>query len=124
MPAVGDLDRIWGAVPGALGVIAGPVPADHLRARMRPQPVSERPGFPVSQQVDRLTGGNVYQDGPIDMATPQGEVVDPEDLRRGADRRLGPGSDQAQQRGPVHHRAQRGGQPGPGPARQRQGNLA
>ena len=123
MPAVGDLDRVGCAVPGALGVVAGPVPADHLRAWMGLEPGLQGAGFPVRQQLDRLPGGDVHQDSPVDLALPQREVVDPEDLRRGADRRLGQGGDQAQQRGAVHRGAQRGGQPGPGPAGQRQPDL-
>jgi hypothetical protein len=123
VPAVGDLDRVRCAVPGALGVVAGPVPADHLRARMRLQPGLQGAGFPVRQQLDRLARRDVHQDGPVDLAAPQGEVIDPEDLRRGADPRLGQGGDQPQQRGPVHRHAQDGGQPGPGPARQLQPDL-
>jgi hypothetical protein len=89
MPAISDLDRIRGAVPGALGVSAGPVPADHLCARMRLQPGLQGAGFPVRQQVDRLPRSDIHQDGPVDTALPQGEVVDPEDLRRGTDPGLG-----------------------------------
>jgi hypothetical protein len=123
VPAVGDLDRVRGAVPGTLGVVAGPVPADHLRARMRLQPGLQGAGFPVRQQLDRLARSDVHQDSPVDLAASEREVTGPEDLRRGADPRLGQGGDQAQQRGPVRRGAQRGGQPGPGPARQRESDL-
>ena len=113
MPAISDLNRVWCAVPGALSVSAGPVPADHLCARMRLQPGLQGAGFPVRQQVDRLPRGDVHQDGSVDAAIPQGEVVDPEDLRRGTDRGLGRGGDQPQQRGPVGRDAQQvpAGQP-------------
>jgi hypothetical protein len=111
VPAVRDLDRVRGAVPGALGVIAGPVPADHLRARMRLQPGLQGAGFPVRQQLDRLARRDVHQDGPVDLAAPQGEIIDPQDLRGGAGRRLRQGGDQPQQRGPVRRDAQHGGQP-------------
>jgi hypothetical protein len=123
VPAVSDLDRVRCAVPGAFGVIPGPVPADHLRARMRRQPGLQGAGFPVRQQVDRPPGADVHQDGPVDLPAPQGEIIDPEDLRGGADDGLGQGGDEPQQRGPVRRRAQRGGQPGPGPARQREPDL-
>ncbi len=120
VPAVGDLDRVRCAVPGALGVVAGPVPADHLRARMRLQPGLQGAGFPVRQQLDRLARSDVHQDSPVDLAASEREVIDPEDLRRGADLRFGQSGNQAQQRSPVHRDTQRGGQPGPGPPRQRQ----
>ena len=124
VPAVGDLDRVRGAVPGALSVIAGPVPADHLRARMRRQPGLQGDGFPVRQQADGLARRDVHQDGPVDLAAPQREIIDPEDLRAGANRGLGQGGDQPQQRGPVRRGAQHGGQPGPGPARQCEPDLS
>ena len=123
MPAVGDLDRLRGAVPGALGVGPGPVAADHLRTGMGLQPGLEGARFPAGQQVDRLPGGDVHQDGAVDMAALQGEIIDSEDLRRGADDGLGQSGDQPQQRGPVHRGAQNRSQPGPGPAGQRQGDL-
>jgi hypothetical protein len=90
---------------------------------MRLQPGLQGAGFPVRQQVDRLPRGDVHQDGSVDAALPQGEIAGPEDLRRGTDRGLGHGGDQPQQRAPVGHSAQRGGQPGSGPARQRQPDL-
>jgi len=123
MPAVSDLDRVWCAIPGALGVGAGPVAADHLRARVRLQPGFQGGGLAVGQQLDRLPAGQVDQHGAIDPPFPQGEIIHAGHLRRGADLRFGQGGDQAQQRGPVHRDTQHGGQPGPGPARQRQPDL-
>jgi hypothetical protein len=90
---------------------------------MRLQPALQSARFPVRQQVDRLPGGDVHQDGPVDTALLQGEIINPEDLRRGADGGLRQCGDQPQQRGPVRRGAQRGGQPGSGPARQREADL-
>jgi hypothetical protein len=73
---------------------------------MRLQPALQGSGFPVRQQLDRLAGGNVHQDGPVDLAAPQREITGPEDLRGGADRGLGQGGDQPQQRGPVRRDTQ------------------
>ena len=83
--------------------------------------------MPASRSASRSIaspGGDVHQDGPVHVPFPQGEIIDPEYLRRGADPGIGEGGDQPQQRGPVHRGAQRGGQPGPGPAGQRQGDLS
>ncbi|GAA3262134.1 hypothetical protein GCM10010532_114070 [Dactylosporangium siamense] len=53
---VGDLDRGRGAEPGALGIAAGPVPADDLSARLGPQPGGEAGGPPVGQEIHQTAG--------------------------------------------------------------------
>jgi hypothetical protein len=75
VPAVGDLDRGRRALPGAVGVGAGPVPADHLGAGMRAQPAGEGVGLAVGEQVDRAVGGHVDQDRAVDVPAAQREVV-------------------------------------------------
>ena len=112
VPAVGDLDRVRRARPGALGVVAGPVPADHRGAGMGLQPGLEAGGLPVRQQVDHVTGAHVHQHRPVHLALGQREVIDPEHLRRGRDLRLRRRGDQPQHRGRVHGDAERPGQPG------------
>ncbi len=112
MPAIGDLDRVRRARPGALSVVAGPVPADDLRAGMRRQPRLQRGGLPVRQQVHHVPGTHVHQHCPVDIALGQREVIDSEDLRRGRDLRLRCRGDQPQHRGRVHRDAERAGQPG------------
>ena len=118
MPAIGDLDCARCPVAGALGVRAGPVPADHGRAGMRVQPRLHGGGLPVRQQVDHVTGAHVHQHRPVDLALGQREVIDPEDLRRGRDLRLRRRGDQAQHRGRVHGDAEGPGQPGGCPSGQ------
>ena len=102
VPPVSDLDRVRGAVPGALGVGPGPVPADHRGAGMGLQPGLDSGRFPVWQQVDRVSGAHVHQDGPVDVSLAQREITGPEHLRRRADPGFGEGGDQAQQRHRVH----------------------
>ena len=114
MPAIGDLDRVRRARPGALGVVAGPVPADDPRAGMRRQPRLEAGGLPVRQQVDHVSGAHVHQHRPVHLALGQREVIDPEHLRRGRDLRLRRRGDQAQHRGRVHGDPEGPGQPGGG----------
>ena len=114
VPAVGDLDRARRARPGALGVVAGPVPADDPRAGMRRQPRLQRGGLPVRQQVDHVPGAHVHQHRPVDLALGQREVIDPEYLRRGGDLRIRHRRDQAQHRGGMHGDPEGPGQPGGG----------
>ena len=120
MPAIGDLDRARRAGPGALGVVAGPVPADDSRARMRRQPRLEAGGLPVRQQVDHVPGAHVHQHRPVHLALGQREVIDPEHLRRGRDLRIRRRRDQAQHRRGVHGDPEGPGQPGGGPPGQLQ----
>jgi hypothetical protein len=82
MPAVSDLDRAGRTVAGTLGVSAGPVPADHPRARVRLEPVGQRPGLAARQDVDGPPGGGVNQDGGVDVAAAQREVIDAQHFRR------------------------------------------
>ena len=53
MPPVGDLHRVGRAVPGAVGVPAGPVSADQLDAGMETEPVGEIGGFSAQEHVAR-----------------------------------------------------------------------
>ena len=112
VPAVGDLDRVRHARPGALGVAAGPVPADDPRAGMRPQPRLQRGGLPVRQQAGHVPGTHAGQHRPVYLSLGQREVINSEDLRRGRDFRIRHRGDQAQHRCRVHGNAERPGQPG------------
>ncbi|HEY4992538.1 MAG TPA: hypothetical protein VII33_10695 [Nakamurella sp.] len=111
MPAVGDLHRIRRAVPGAVSVAAGPVPADHLHAGMSAQPVGEVAGFPAEEDVDRsVPVGQVDQHRAVVVAAAQRELIDAED-RHLADRWIRQGADQPQQRRPARPHSQSDGQP-------------
>ena len=114
MPAVGDLDRGRRARPGALGVVAGPVPADDPRAGMRRQPRLQRGGLPVRQQAGHVPGAHVHQHRPVGIALGQREIIDPEHVRRGRDLRIRRRRDQAQHRGGMHGDPEGPGQPGGG----------
>ena len=114
VPPVRDLGRLRRAGAGALGVCAGPVPADHLRAGMRGQPRLHGCRLPVRQQVHHVRGGDVYQDGPVHVPLAQREVVDPEHLRCPGGPGSGEGLHQAKHGGRVHGDPQKQGQPGAG----------
>ena len=86
VPPVGDLHRVGRAVPGAVGVTARPVPADHLHAGVGSQPVGEVAGFPTEEHIDRpVPGGKVDQHRAVVVAAAERELVDTED-RHPADR--------------------------------------
>ena len=119
VPAVSDLDRVRGALPCAVGVGAGPVPADHLGSGVLAQPVCEGIRLAVAQQVHRLAGLRVDQDGSVVPAAAEREIIDPQGLH-GPGLGVGQGHDQPQQAGPSCGQVQQGGQPLPGPPGQGQ----
>jgi hypothetical protein len=82
MLAVSDLDRAGRTVAGALGVSTGAVLASHPRARMRLEPVGQRPGLAARQDVDGPPGVGVNQDSGVDVTAAQREVIDAQHLRR------------------------------------------
>lgn len=82
MEAVGDVDGVRGAEACGLGVGGGAVPADDLHSWVGGQPGPDGFNGAVGQQVDRAAGLDVDQDGRVDVALAQGELVDPQDPRR------------------------------------------
>ena len=120
VPAVRDLDGERSAGGGAVAVRRRPVSADDLRAGAGLQPVLQRGGLTVGQQVDDLPGLGVGDHGAVDVALAQREVVHPGDLRRGRHHGIGQRHDQPQERGGVDRDAQGGGQPGTRPPGQLQ----
>ena len=119
VPAVSDLDRVRGALPCAVGVGAGPVPADHLGSGVLAQPVCEGVRLAVVQQVHRLAGLRVDQDGAVVPAAAEREIIHAQDLH-GPGLGAGQGHDQPQQAGPSRGQVQQGGQPRSGPPGQGQ----
>lgn len=119
MPAIGDLDRVGCAGARALGVGAGAVSTDHLRAGMREQPRGERVGLPIGAHVDRPMGGHVDEHGAVDVPAAQREIVHPQH-RHQADLRIRQRPDQPQQRAAAHRQPQRTSQPSARPPGQRQ----
>ena len=119
MPPVGDLDCFRGALARAVGVGAGPVPADHLGSGVLLQPLGEGARLAVAQQVYGLSGLGVDQDGPVVAAAAEREVIDPEHGDRPG-LRVGQRHHQPQHAGPARRQAERACQPRPGPAGQGQ----
>jgi hypothetical protein len=85
---------------------------------MRGQPVRERLRVAALQQVKRRPGLAVDDDRAVVLPAPDGEVVHPEDPRGGR-RRVRGGHDQPEQHLPARRHAQAPGEPGAGPASQR-----
>jgi hypothetical protein len=75
MKAVGDLGGRGSPVPCALGISGRPSAGNHLDPRMRPEPLRDRLGRPIWEQRHRLPTLQVYQDGAVGLAFPEGEVV-------------------------------------------------
>ena len=68
-------------------------------------------------------GVGAGQDGGVDVAMAQREVIDADHVRRRTGHRVGQAEDEPQQRAAVHRDTQRSGQPHPGPLRQLERDL-
>jgi hypothetical protein len=112
VPTVGDLHRVGRTRAGGLGVRTGPIPADHLDPGPGSQPLRDRGGSPVRQDVDRAVGAHIDHDGAVDVPPPEREVVDPHQSQRGG-RRERDRPQQPQQGRSTHHGRQPDSQPGP-----------
>src|ERR1017187_949061 len=76
VPAVGDLDGERCSAGSTFGVAAAAVPADHLDARAGIEPGAEGLRGPLGEHVHRPPLLDVDQDGAVNMAAAQREVID------------------------------------------------
>jgi hypothetical protein len=68
VPPICHLDSLRSTGLRALGVGAGAVAADHLGAGMISQPLGQRLGLTARQQIDRLAGVHVDQNGAVHIS--------------------------------------------------------
>jgi hypothetical protein len=78
MPSVGDLHRVRSPGPGAFGIAAGTVPADHPHSGMRGQPALQRLRPAIGKHLDRPVGVDVDQHGRVAVAPAEREVINAE----------------------------------------------
>ena len=91
--AIGDLDRVGGALPGPVRIGSGPIPGDHADAGMGLEPEGEGLGLPIGQEGQRSPPFEIDQHGPIGLALAIGPIVDAEHL--GCGQSLGGADDAA-----------------------------
>ena len=116
MPAVTGLDRAGQRAADRLAVGAGPVPAHDLDARVIAQPLLQHVSLPAGQDIDPLAGLGVDQDGRVDVAAAQREIVN---AQHAGDADLGQREPQQHPQGGItgNRDSQRCQQPGPRTAR-------
>jgi hypothetical protein len=116
VPAVADLHRAGQRLADRLAIGPRPVPAHDLSPGMVPQPLPGDVSGAAGDNVDAAASPGVDEDGRIDAAAAQREVIDPQHPRY---RQRGKGDPQEHpQRGvPGYGDAQRRHQPRRGPAR-------
>ena len=83
VPAVTGLDRAGQRAADRLAIGAGPVAAYDLHAGMPAQPRLQYVSLPAGQDIDPLAGLGVDQDGRVDLAAAQREIIDAEHPRHG-----------------------------------------
>lgn len=97
MKAIGDLGCLGCSLPRATGVVTAPIATDQLRLTMRAEPGGKRIGRPLGQQIDHAMSFEVGEDRAVMVTAPQREIIHAEHGRR-ADRWLGQGAHEAEQR--------------------------
>ena len=78
VPAVADLHRVRQCLADGLAVGARPVPAHDLDSRVVPQPLLRDISGAALDDIDAPAGLGVDEDGRVDQAASQREVVNPE----------------------------------------------
>ena len=116
VPAVPGLDRVRQRPADRLPIGTGPVAADDLNAPMIAQPGLQHHGLSAVQHIDPLPSLGAGQNGRVDLAAAQREVINAQHPRHADLRQRKP--EQNPQRGmPRQRDSQHRCQPSPGPAR-------
>jgi hypothetical protein len=76
--AVRDLDRVGGALPGAVRVGSRSIPGDHADAGMGLQPEGHGFGLTIGQEGERSLPFQIDEHRPIRPTFPNGPIVDAE----------------------------------------------
>jgi hypothetical protein len=79
--ASGDLDRVGGALPGAVRIGSGALPGDHADAGMGLSPQGDGLRLTIGPEGERSMPLEINQHRSIDLTFPNGPVVDAEHLR-------------------------------------------
>jgi hypothetical protein len=74
--AIGDLDRVGGALLGSVRIGSGLISSDHADAGMRRPPQDHGLGLTIGQEGERSMPLEINQDGPIGPTFPHGPVFD------------------------------------------------
>ena len=101
MKTVSNLHCLGRALASTLRIRLRAVTCDDLYARMLPEPLRHGVGRAIWEESHRLAAFQIYQDGPIRLAFPEGEIIHPEHGGRGERRGRLP-TEQAQQGVPAH----------------------
>lgn len=83
MPPVTGLDRAGQRPADRLAIGTGPVAANDFDARMAAQPGFQHVSFAAGQDIDPLPSLGVGQDGRVDLAAAQREVIHAQHPRHG-----------------------------------------
>ena len=123
MPPVRDMDGIRRAAATAIGVAGATVAGDHLHAGVGLQPGCEAVRLAVGQQVNDGMAFQVNEDRAVALPSFPRPVVNPEHARCRGGRRRRATTDEAEQGGAAHGRADPLGQARASLAAERQADV-
>jgi hypothetical protein len=115
MEAVGNLDCVRRTLAGTVGQGSTAVSADHLHARVLPEPGSKACRGRLRQQVDGSVAFLIDEDQGVVSTATMGPLIDAEDARRADGRRFRSLAHQPQQRHPTGTQVQASDQSGTRP---------
>jgi hypothetical protein len=74
---IDNLDRLWGSAPNPLSIELTPIAADTLDAGIRLQPIRDRGGRALGEEIHHLMALKVAENGPETSALPLGPFIEP-----------------------------------------------
>jgi hypothetical protein len=76
---IDDLERLGRPPPNPLSIEATAIAADDLDARVRLQPLRDRGGRALREQIKHVMALEIAENGPEPSASPPGPLVEPYD---------------------------------------------
>ena len=80
VPTVGHLDRLLRALPNSIGVGTSTVARDNFNSGMLTEPIRQRLGLAVRQQIYDLIALKIDENRAVAMSTPPSPIIHPKNF--------------------------------------------
>lgn len=81
VPAIGDLDGVWGALTNTVSISASSIAGDNLDAGSITQPGGHGGSFAVWQEINHFVGLQIHQHRTVTPSASPRPIIDTEDSR-------------------------------------------